>query len=276
MKQDAFPPLFAARGLACGRDGKTIVSGVDFALGAGEILFLLGPNGAGKTTLLRTLLRRLKPLAGAIFLGGENVADWPASRFARVAAYVPQSHKPPFPFSVFDMVLMGRAAHYGAFSAPSRADRACAEEALEILGVRHLCDRPVTEISGGERQLVLFARALAQRPQLLLLDEPTASLDFGNQIAVLDHARALAKTTGLAIVIAAHDPNHALAYADRVGLIGRDGGFAIGAPEQMVSVDWLEQTYGVRARIIAPQRQDEPFFCLPASRQTREKKICGA
>lgn len=275
MTREPSPPLFVAHGLACGRSGKVIVDEVDFALAAGEILFLLGPNGAGKTTLLQTLLRRLKPLAGEMLLSGENVADWPAARFARAAAYVPQSHKPPFPFSVFDVVLMGRSAHHGAFSAPSRADRECAEEALESLGVGRLRDRLVTEISGGERQLVLFARALAQRPKLLILDEPTASLDFGNQIAVLGHARALAKSKGLGIILAAHDPNHALAYADRVALIGRDGAFSIGAPETMITADWLEKTYAVKTRVAPPARPGEPAFCLPVSRRREEDEPCA-
>jgi len=255
--------LFRAKNLACGREGRIIVQSVDFALRAGEILFLLGPNGSGKTTLLQTLLRRLPPMSGEIFIDGENVADWPTQKFARAAAYVPQSHKPPFPFSVFEVVLMGRSAHRDVFSAPVRADRDAAERALATLGLTRLRDRPVTDISGGERQLILFARALAQQARLLILDEPTASLDFGNQIAVLDHARALAKTEGRGVVLAAHDPNHALAYADRVGLIGCDGSFSVGAPEHMVTSAWLEKTYGVRARVVPPSRAGEPAFCLP-------------
>jgi len=265
-------PLFRAKSLACGREGRVFVRDVDFALRAGEILFLLGPNGCGKTTLLQTLLRRLPALAGEIFIDGENVADWPTQKFARAAAYVPQSHKPPFPFSVFDVVLMGRSAHRGAFSPPARADRDAANLALDTLGLTRLRNRPVTEISGGERQLVLFARALAQEARLLILDEPTASLDFGNQIAVLDHARALAKAGGRAVVLAAHDPNQALAYADHVGLIGRDGSFLFGAPQDMVTAAWLEKTYRVRARVVPSVKAGEPAYCLPTPRGIVEEK----
>lgn len=256
-------PLLELTGLVCGRGGKKLVGDLDLALAAGEILFLLGPNGAGKTTLLKTVLRQLPPLAGTMRIFGEDIVNWPAWRFARKVAYVPQSHRPPFPFTVFDVALTGRAAHHGAFVAPSARDRALADEALATVGVSSLRDRRVTEISGGERQLVLLARALAQQPALLVMDEPTANLDFGNQISVLDHARALAKQIGLGVVIATHDPNQALAYGAKVALLGRDGRVALGAPCEMVTAAWLEKTYGVRTRIVAAPSESEPMFCLP-------------
>jgi iron complex transport system ATP-binding protein len=242
-------PLLVLQNLAVGRDGAALFSRVDLTLSAGEILFLLGPNGVGKTTLFRTLLKHIEPIAGSILLDGADIAGWSLARFARAVAFVPQNHRSPFPFKVRDVVLMGRAPHHGAFAAPSQGDRAAADAAIEALGLGALADRPVTEISGGEMQLTLIARALAQGPRLLLLDEPTASLDFGHQVAVLAKTRELARQRGLGVIVSTHDPNQALACADRVARIGRGGAFACGRPEEMITADWLKATYDVEAEI---------------------------
>jgi iron complex transport system ATP-binding protein len=174
--------------LAFGFPGRTVGRDVSFSLRGGEVMCVLGPNGGGKTTLFRTLLGLLQKHAGSIVLGGVPVEKLSRSEIARRTGYVPQEHAGYFAFTVREFVLMGRTAHLGAFSVPARKDREVAQRALESLGISGLSERPITGISGGERQLALVARALAQEPRLLLLDEPTAGLDFGNQVRVLERA----------------------------------------------------------------------------------------
>jgi iron complex transport system ATP-binding protein len=213
--------ILEARDLTIGYGRKVVGRGVNVAVQRGEVLALLGPNGGGKTTLLKTLLGLIPPLSGTVTLAGAPMQQMSVRDRSRAMAYVPQVHTGTFAFSVEDMVLMGRSAHASIFSQPSAHDRRVAAEALARLGISHLGDRPYTMISGGERQLVLIARALAQQPQMVVLDEPTASLDFGNQGKTLREIRRLA-AAGLAVVFATHDPNHSLRYADRAMLI-RDG-----------------------------------------------------
>jgi len=194
---------------------------LDVALETGEVLALLGPNGSGKTTLLKTLLGLLAPKAGDVQLDGRTLNNYSSRDRARLIAYVPQSHQATFAFTVETVVLMGRIAHGNLFSRPTAADRAVAARSLERFGIAHLCERPYTMISGGERQLALLARALAQEPQFIVLDEPTASLDFGNQGKVMREIRSLA-ASGHGVLFTTHDPNHAMRAADRAYLL-RDG-----------------------------------------------------
>lgn len=237
-------------GVACGYRSRTVLAGVDLRVRRGELFCLLGPNGIGKTTLFKTMLRLLPLREGVIRIDGEDVAQWPAPRFARTVAYVPQAHTPPFPFRVIDVVAMGRAAHLGPFAAPGAADLAVAHRALETLAIDHLAARPYTEISGGERQLTLIARALAQQPRLLVMDEPTANLDFGHQIRVLDHVRELTRKSNLTVVMTSHDPNQALRYATEVATLGRNGSLSVGTPAVAVTEHYLRDTYGVRTQVL--------------------------
>jgi iron complex transport system ATP-binding protein len=213
--------LLSGHTLTIGYPDHTVGSGLDVELATGEVLALLGPNGGGKTTLLKTLLGLLKPKAGEVRLGGEPLARISIRERARNIAYVPQVHVGTFAFTVETVVLMGRSAHGNLFSAPSAHDRAVAQAALARFGIAGLSARPYTEISGGERQLALLARALAQEPQFIVLDEPTASLDFGNQGKVMREIKALA-ASGHGVLFTTHDPNHALRAADRAFLL-RDG-----------------------------------------------------
>ena len=205
-------------GLAFGYRDQMVGQDVSFRLAAGEVLCLLGPNGSGKTTLFKTVLRLLPPKAGTVAVDGEPIARWSRRRLARSLGYVPQAQAVPFPFTLREIVLMGRTAHVGLFAAPSRRDREVAEETLASLDIGHLAARPYTEVSGGERQLALVARALAQEPRILVMDEPTASLDFGNQVRVLAEIQALAGR-GIAVVLSTHDPDHAFLCAHRVALL---------------------------------------------------------
>ncbi|WP_132255869.1 ABC transporter ATP-binding protein [Methylobacterium segetis] len=242
-------PLLRVEDLAFGYGARIVGAGVGFAVFPGEVLCLLGPNGCGKTTLFKTLLGLLPARAGRVLVEGESVARWPRARLARTIAYVPQAHAALFPFSVREVVLMGRASRMRPFASPGRADHAAAEAALAALGIGHLAERVYTEISGGERQLALIARALAGEPRLLVMDEPTASLDFGNQARVLGQIRRLS-ARGLGVVLSTHDPGHAFLCADRVALL-REGALAgLGAPAEILTPESLERLYGVPVAVV--------------------------
>jgi len=241
--------ILTANGLTIGYGARAIGRAIDVAVSAGEVLALLGPNGGGKTTLLKTLLGLIPPLAGAVRLAGRPLAELSTRERARVMAYVPQSHAGTFPFTVSEVVLMGRTAHAGLFSRPSTRDRAVAAAMIARMGVDHLADRPYTDISGGERQLALIARALAQEPKIVLLDEPTASLDFGNQGKVMREIRRLADS-GFGVLFSTHDPNHARRYADRALLI-RDGAVLREGPVgEAITREGLSTLYGVAVQEI--------------------------
>ncbi|HLJ63665.1 MAG TPA: ABC transporter ATP-binding protein [Stellaceae bacterium] len=239
----------AAVGLGFGYRDKLVGQGVDLELKEREVLCLLGPNGGGKTTLMKTLLGLLAPLQGMVRLDGEDISTWSRARLARAIGYVPQAHAAFFPFRVIDIVVMGRSAHIGLFAAPSAEDLTVADRALATLGIEGLRDRTYTEISGGERQLVLIARALAQEPRFLVMDEPTASLDFGNQARVLARIRDLA-AAGMAVLLSTHDPDHVFQCAHRAALLGRGGLIALGRPEEVITPDNLRRIYGIEVRVL--------------------------
>ena len=246
--------------LAFGFPGRTVGRDVSFSLGAGEAMCVLGPNGGGKTTLFRTILGLLHSHAGSVVLDGVSIISLSRGEIARRIGYVPQGHAAYFAFTVRDFVLMGRTAHLGVFSVPGRSDLELADRVLESLGIGALAQRPVTEISGGERQLALVARALAQEPRLLVLDEPTASLDFGNQIRVLQKISALA-ATGISILFSSHDPDHAFLCAQRVLLLGEGRALEIGAPAEVIRTDSLKRLYGVSVEVLP--LEGGRHTCLP-------------
>jgi iron complex transport system ATP-binding protein len=225
----------------------------------GEVLALLGPNGGGKTTLLKTLLGLIPPLDGEVWLDGARLDAMPVRERAKRLAYVPQVHGGTFAFTVLDVVLMGRTAHRGLFSPPSDRDRAVAQAMIERLGVGPLALRPYTMISGGERQLALIARALAQEPRVVVLDEPTANLDFGNQGKIMREIRALA-AAGLAVLFTTHDPNQVYRFADRALLL-RDGkAFAEGAVKDVLTPDRLQELYRAPVRTLRDAATEEIAF----------------
>lgn len=260
--------ILAAEGLDIGYRRTKIGRGIDLDIREGEVLCLLGPNGGGKTTLMKTLLGLLPALGGTVKLRGQDIGSFSRAELAKIIGYVPQAGTNFFPFNVLDIVLMGRVAHIGLFASPGKKDIATAENALAALGIAHLRDRVYTEISGGERQLALIARALAQEPQLLVMDEPTASLDFGNQLRVLDQITALARR-GMAVVLSTHDPDHVFLCGDRAALL-RDGRLvALGPPSLVITEEALAALYGVAVDVVelpdhqthtaVPARGRKPF-----------------
>jgi iron complex transport system ATP-binding protein len=250
-----------ARDLSIGYRGHLVGRDIALTLTPGEILCLLGPNGAGKTTLFRTLLGLQPPLGGAVLIDGMPLAELAPAEIARRLAYVPQAHVTEFSFTVLDVVLMGRTARLKAFASPGAHDERIAREKLEILGIGELATHDYTRISGGQRQLALIARALAQEAPILVLDEPTASLDFGNQALVLARIRDLA-TQDFGIVLSTHDPDHALMVATRVAVIADGGLRAIGPPAEVVTAETLSAIY--RTEVLVEATPSGHRVCVPA------------
>lgn len=248
-----------ARSLSIGYGERIVGKGFDFSIPPGEVIALLGPNGCGKTTLLKTLLGLLAPRAGTVLLHDVPLPKLSVTERARHMAYVPQSSAMTFGFSVREVVLLGRTAHGRLWSPPSRQDRAVADICLKRMGVAHLADQPLHRISGGERQLALVARALAQQPSLILLDEPTASLDFGNQGRVLRELRHLAEE-GLGVIFTTHDPNHALRYADRGMLICAGQLIANGPADGALTSERLSRMYDTGVKALYDPAAQTRFF----------------
>lgn len=258
--------ILELRDLSCGYGSRTVLSGVDLAVALGENLCLLGPNGVGKTTLFRTVLGAIQPMHGEVWVDGMNIAKQSRRERARILAYVPQAHTAPFPFHVLDVVLTGRTAHIPLTSAPSRHDEEVAHAAIERMGITELKDRPYTELSGGERQLVLIARALAQEPRVLIMDEPSSHLDFGNQARLLALIKNLVQAGDLAVLMSSHFPNHAFACATKVGLV-KDGHLAaLGAPNEVLTETSLQEIYGIPVRILKGHPDTDPDLKVCAAR----------
>ncbi|MEN6317908.1 MAG: ABC transporter ATP-binding protein [Syntrophaceae bacterium] len=228
-----------------------ILRGVSFRVETGHMNTLLGPNGSGKTTLFKCIAGLWRHYEGAITCNGNDITSLSPEQRARILAVVPQEHEPPFPYTVFDAVLMGRASHVSLFSSPSPQDYEETETAIETLGISHLRERPYTKLSGGERQLVLIARALAQEAPLLLLDEPTSHLDFRNQILILNKVREIIRQKGLTALMTLHDPNLAMQFSDNIVMI--NGGHIIsqGLPHEVLTGDNLKMMYGIDVSVIS-------------------------
>ena len=260
--------------LAFGYRGKPVGSQVSFVLDSGEVLCLLGPNGAGKTTLFKTILGLLAPLAGTIAIDTEAIEQWSRRRLARVFGYVPQAQLGLFPFTVRDVVLMGRTAHIDLFATPSAQDNEIAEQMLDLLGIVHLTDQPYTEISGGERQITLVARALAQEPKILVMDEPTASLDFGNQVRVLSEIKALA-SRGIAVILSTHDPDQAFLCAHRVAILHNGRLAHLGLPHEVITSANLRTIYGVDVEVRSVERGNGETLrvCVPSIAQSNRQDV---
>ncbi|MFC1910650.1 ABC transporter ATP-binding protein [Chloroflexota bacterium] len=235
---------------------------ISFSMDSGEFMCILGPNGCGKTTLLKCINRLIKLDTGCIEINNRNVDELGHSAIARVIGYVPQLHQPAFAFSVLEVVLMGRAPHLGPISSPRQTDVQIAEDAIASLGISHLKDKPYTQISGGERQMVVFARVLAQKPSLILLDEPTSHLDFGNQIRLLKIVEKLSNT-GIPIIMTSHFPDHAFMVSNKVALMKNGELIDYGTPENVITENNLKTMYNMRVKVISIDNGIERKVCIP-------------
>jgi iron complex transport system ATP-binding protein len=259
------PVLMEVRGAAFRYSAQTIFEALDLDVSAGEVLTVLGANGCGKSTLLRCLAGTLRLSAGSVRIGGEELAGLDSTARAKKVAILFQEHQVTFPFSALDIVTMGRTPYLSAFGSPSAQDREAAARALEEFGLLHVKDRAYTELSGGERQLVLLCRTFVQQPDVILLDEPTAHLDFKNQVRCL-HMIGMLAARGVAIVLTSHDPNHAFLFPGRALLMQLNGAVVSGAPSEIINRASLAATYGIDVGVFSVERPPparDLTFCSP-------------
>ena len=229
--------------LRSGYDKKEVVHGISFSVDDGEFCCIIGPNGCGKTTALKTVLGLLPPFSGSVTMDGHDTTTLDDADRAKLFAYIPQVHTPPFPFSVADVVILGRTPYLGQLARISDEDKRVSYEALCMLGIEHLAQETYTELSGGQQQLVLIARALAQQPKLLVMDEPTASLDFGNQQMVMQRTHELSRL-GMGVLMVTHSPDHALYCADKVVVMEEGVVIASGSTDETITTAMLQRIYG--------------------------------
>lgn len=239
-----------------------VLDNVSLNLAEGQLLTILGCNGSGKSTLFGCMLGLLQPQGGQIRLCGEDLTTLSPRTVAARVGYVPQSHAPTFDYSVFEFVLMGCAARVGMFSHPGAEERRRADAAIERMGLITLRDRPYTELSGGERQQVTIARAIAAQPRAILFDEPTSHLDFGNQVKVLRVIRELS-ADGYAVVVTTHDPNHALLLGGQTALFDGSGSVEVGEPASVLTEKRLQALYGTELKLQHIQELDRSVCLYP-------------
>jgi iron complex transport system ATP-binding protein len=220
-----------------------VLRDVSFSVHRGEFLSLLGPNGSGKTTLLRLLDRIFLPLRGQILLDDRNLVKFSRSAIARRIAFVPQDGGIQFPFTVYEIVLMGRSPHTRGMAVENAHDRAIAREMMALTDIDRLADQPITKLSGGERQRAFIARALAQQPEILLLDEPNAHLDISHQLDVFRLIKKRNTESGLTVLSVSHDLNLAAAYSDRVAMLQNGTIAAVGTPAEVLTAERIRQVF---------------------------------
>jgi iron complex transport system ATP-binding protein len=238
-----------AREVTCGYDGRAVLDSVDIVLRRGEFLSLVGPNGSGKTTLLRALAGVLRADSGEVLLEGRAIGSYARYEIARRIAVVPQMSAAAFDFSVSEIVRMGRTPHLGRLQSERPADREAVAEALALTDTERLAGRLVTELSGGELQRVMIARALAQQSPIMLLDEPAAFLDISHQLRTFDLLARLNAEQGRSILCVSHDLNLAAEYSGRVVLLDEGHAVADGPPSEVITSDWITRVYGCRVEV---------------------------
>ena len=247
--------------LSCGYSvtkgkNKTVLEHFSMEVEKGEIWCILGCNGVGKTTLFKTILGALPALSGCVRVDGREIAKMTRQELAQSLAYVPQYHTPPFPFSVRDIVLMGRNAYIGPFGSPGEKDQKIVDEVLDCLGIRYLEHEIYTQISGGERQMVLIARAMAQRPKVLMMDEPASSLDYGNQIQMLRRMKELSEQQ-ISIIFTSHHPEHAFLCDANVAAIKGKQDTVLGKAGDIITEELMREMYGIQSKVVCVNTEKE-------------------
>lgn len=245
-------------GMTLGYGERVVLRNITLEVASGEILGLIGPNGSGKSTLIRGVTRLIALHDGQVFLNGREIRQLSRENIARTVAVVPQNASLPELFTALEVVLMGRTPHLGRFRHESARDFTIAWQAMEATDTLGLAERRVGELSGGERQRLCIARALAQEPKVLLLDEPTAHLDINHQAETLNLVRALCRNRGLAVLAALHDLNLATQYCDRLVMIAGGGIHSQGRPDEVITPASIREVYGVDVHI-----QPHPVNGLP-------------
>lgn len=233
---------------AYSKTSRQVLNDISFSVGEGDLLAVLGPNGVGKSTMFRCILGFLPHYQGTIHLNGRDIRTLEHREIAKHIAYIPQSTYPVFNYTVLDVVLMGLTNQVNLLAAPNQQHIREAYAAMESLGIAHLRDAGYGEISGGERQLALIARALVQKAKILIMDEPTANLDYGNQFRVMCRISDLAKE-GYSIILSTHNPDHAFLYANRTLMIYGGRVIADGAPEEVLDAALIKEVYGVDVHV---------------------------
>lgn len=268
-------------GIDCSYGSVDVLKDVGFAVESGQFLGVLGPNGSGKTTLLKSISRVLKPQKGAIFIGDENVYKMKTVDVAKQMAVVPQSTPVSFDFTALEVVLMGRNPHMARFKMEGKKDLDIAKNSMQLTRTWEFADRPVNELSGGESQRVIIARALAQEPQILLLDEPTTHLDISNQLEIMDLIKHLCETKKLLIVAVFHDFNLAARYCDSIILLNDGKIVAIGKMNETLTSENVKKVFNVDT-IVKKHPITGSLYVIPISRPIIQKQksllvhlICG-
>ena len=247
---------------------RPVLHDISFRVEKGEFLSILGPNGVGKSTLFRCVLGLLSGYTGQVLVDGADSRSFTVREAAKHIAYIPQSSHPIFNYSVFDIVLMGRTSGLSTFRSPKKQDAELCRWALEKVGIPHLSDRCFHRLSGGEQQLVLIARALVQKAPILMLDEPTASLDFGNQLLVLEQCRNLARE-GYTVIQTTHNPEQSYQYSDRILTLQQGRVLAEGTPKEVLTEKTIRALYGVEVDVVS-LRDDRARICLPTNISIKE------
>ena len=242
--------------------GQAILKHIGFSMDKPEVLSILGANGAGKTTLLKCMLGLLSWSEGGTFIDDVNIKDIPYHELWKKVGYVPQAKASAFAYQTEDMVLLGRNAHLGTFGQPGKKDREIANQCMEEIGIGRLRGKLCSQISGGELQMVLIARALAARPSLLVLDEPESNLDFRNQLIVLETIERLCKEKGISAVVNTHYPEHALSISQKALLLTSQGAAIFGDAQEVISEKHLDEAFGVEVKLYPLELKDRTYTCV--------------